>query len=190
MYTEKIRIYPNKTQKKTIDRILWNCKNLYNYLLDLNINTYKKTKKGILGTKLDKIAMQYDKNKLPSRVRQNVWKRLTDAFHRFFKKQCRFPKFKSINQFLSFTLTTFKCGFNFDNKHVKVNGIGKIKAVFTRDLLGVPKQCTIKKMKSGNYYAFITLDDKDLPKIQIEDRKPFVAIDLGVSKFLTDQDGK
>ena len=173
MYTEKIRIYPNRTQKKTIDQILWNCKNLYNYLLDLNINTYKKTKKGLLGYDLDKPSQNFNKNHLPSSIRKNVIKRLTDAFKRFFNKQCKFPKFKSINQFLSFTYSEYKHGFNFDNKHVKIAGIGKIKAVFTRDLLGVPKQCTIKKMKSGNYYAFIVLDDKDVEKVKIEDRKPY-----------------
>ena len=189
MYTEKIRIYPNKTQIKTIDRILWNCKNLYNYLLDLNIRTYKKTGKGLLGTKLDQPAQKFIGNKIPSRVRTDVWRRLTSAFSRFFKKQCRFPKFKSKNKYLSFTLSTYKCGFNFDKNHIKVNGVGNIKAVFTRDLLGTPKACTIKKMKSGNYYAFITLDDKNVEKIKIEDRKSFISFDLGVSKFLTDQDG-
>ncbi len=189
MYTEKIRIYPNKTQRKTIDRILWNCKKLYNYLLDLNIRTYKATGKGILGNKLDKYAQNFDKNKLPSAIRQNVCKRLNDAFQRFFKKQNRFPKFKSISKYKSFTYKEYKHGFNFDPKHVKVTGLSKIKAVFTRDLLGTPKTCTIKKLPSGHYYAFITLDDKDLPKIKINDRKPYIAIDLGVSKFLTDQNG-
>ena len=189
MYTEKVRIYPNKTQQKAIDEILWNCKELYNYLLDLNIRTYKKSKKSILGNALDKHAQEFIGHKIPSRVRQSLIRRLTNAFERFFKKLSRFPKFKSINKIRSFTVTTFKCGFNFDEKHVKVNGLGKIKAIFTRDLLGIPKTCTIKKMPSGKYYAFITLDDKDVPNVEINQPEDYIAIDLGVSRFYTDEKG-
>ena len=189
MYTEKIRIYPNKTQKKTIDQILWNCKELYNYLLDLNIRVYQKTGKSILGYDLDKPSQQFNKNKLPSIIRKGVLNRLNDAFDRFFNKQCKFRKFKSKKQYKSFIHNGYKHGFNFDNSHIKITGIGKIKAVFTRDLLGVPKQCIIKKMQSGKYYAFIVLDDKDVEKIKIEGRNSYIAIDLGVSKFLTDQNG-
>ena len=189
MYTEKIRIYPNKTQQKAIDEILWNCKELYNYLLDLNIRTYNETGKSILGYGLCKSAQKFTKKNLPSRVRQNVISRLTDAFKRFFKKQNKFPKFKSISKYRSFSVPTFKCGFNFNKTHVRVNGVGAIKAVFTRDLLGVPKQCTIKKTPSGKYYAFIILDDKDVPKVEINQPEDCVAIDLGVSKFYTDENG-
>lgn len=189
MYTEKIRIYPNKTQQKTIDQILWNCKELYNYLLDLDIRTYKKTGKGILGYDLDKPARIFIKDKIPNRVMQNVINRLTKAFQRFFKKMSKFPKFKSIKKYRSFSVPGFKHGFNFDKTHVKMNGLGKIKAVFTRDLLGIPKRCTLKKMPSGKYYVFIDLDDKDVPKIKIDQPKDCVAIDLGVSRFYTDEKG-
>ena len=189
MHTEKVRIYPNKTQQKAIDDILWNCKELYNYLLDLHIRTYKETGKGLLGYALDNPAQEFIGNKIPSRVRQRLIHRLTSAFKRFFNKQNRFPKFKSINKIRSFTVVDLTHGFNFDEKHVKVNGVGKIKAVFTRDILGVPKECTIKKKPSGKYYAFIQLDDKDVPKVEINQPEKCVAIDLGVSRFYTDENG-
>ena len=189
MHTEKIRIYPNKTQQKAIDDILWNCKELYNYLLDLNIRTYKETGKSLLGYKTDKCAQKFSKKKIPGKVRQTVINRLNDAFHRFFKKQNRFPKFKSIQKYRSFTQNQYKHGFTFDKTHIRIGGVGKIKAVFTRDLLGIPKTCTIKKMSSGKYYAFIVLDDKDVPKVEINQPEDCVAIDLGVSRFYTDENG-
>jgi len=189
MYTEKVRIYPNKTQQKAIDNILWNCKELYNYLLDLNIRTYKETGESLLGYDLNKYARIFIKNRIPNRVMRCVIKRLTESFRRFFKKLSRFPKFKSVNKFRSFTVVEITRGFNFDKNHIKVNSLGKIKAVFTRDLLGVPKQCTIKKMPSGKYYAFIQLDDKDVPKVEIDQPEECVAIDLGVSRFYTDENG-
>ena len=189
MYTEKIRIYPNKSQQKTIDEILWNCKELYNYLLDLNIRTYKETGESLLGYDLDKASQKFIGKKISSRMRQNVIRRLTNAFKRFFKKINRFPKFKSIKKYRSFAVLDYKKGFNFDDKHVRVNCVGPIKAVITRELLGIPKMCTIKKMPSGKYYAFIDLEDKDVPKVEIDHPKDCVAIDLGVSRFYTDENG-
>ena len=189
MYTEKVRIYPNKTQQKAIDQILWNCKELYNYLLDLDIRTYKETGKGILGYALNKPAQKFIGNKMPIRITISVCRRLTDAFQRFFKKQNKFPKFKSINKIRSFSISGFKHGFNFGQNYIKTNGLGKIKAVFTRDLLGIPKMITIKKMPSGKYYAFITLDDQYVPKVKINHPERCVAIDLGVSRFYTDEKG-
>ena len=190
MYTEKVRIYPNKAQQKAIDEILWNCKELYNYLLDLNIRFYRQTKKSILGYSLDKPAQEFIKNRIPSRVRNNVSKRLTDAFKRFFIKLNGFPKFKSIHQYRSFTYTQYQHGFNFDKKHIKLTKLGNIKAVFTRDIVGNPKRCTIKKMKSGKYYAFIDIDNSCVQKSKkINQPKECIAIDLGVSRFYTDENG-
>ena len=190
MYTEKIRIYPNKSQRTAIDEILWNCKELYNYLLELNIKKYKESKEHLLGYDFDKYAKEFIGNKIPSRARQNVNHRLTVSFTMFFRKHHRFPKFKSINQYRSFTVITRTKGFNFDKNHVWVNGVpGKMKAVITRDLLGIPKQCTIKKMRSGKYYAFIDIDDKNIEKVTINHPKDRIAIDLGVSRFFTDNKG-
>lgn len=189
MYTEKVRIYPNKTQQKTIDQMLWDCKELYNYLLDLNIRTYRQSKKSILGYDLDKPAQEFIKNRIPGRVRNNVVKRITDAFKRFFTRLNGFPKFKSIHQYRSFTYTQYQHGFNFDKKHIKLTKLGNVKAVFTRDIIGNPKRCTIKKMKSGKYYAFIDIDDTRAPKVEIDQPKECIAIDLGVSRFYTDENG-
>ena len=36
--TEKIRIYPNKSQRILIDNILWYCKETYNKLLEIHNN--------------------------------------------------------------------------------------------------------------------------------------------------------
>ena len=62
MHTEKIRIYPNKTQQKIIDDILYHCRKLYNHLLELNNDLYKKTKKGMLGFQMDKYAQDFIKD--------------------------------------------------------------------------------------------------------------------------------
>jgi len=192
-YTEKIRIYPNKTQIEAIDRILSGCKELYNYLLDLNIKTYKATGKSILGYSLDKYAQNYIKKKIPGVVKQDVRDRLTDAFKRFFSHQNRFPKFKSLSKFRSFESNRVGkdgCHVIPNRSKIKFPTLGEIRAIFTRDFFGVPKTMCIKKYPSGKYYAFITVDDTGYRRVKtLPTRKPVVAIDLGVSKFFTDENG-
>lgn len=191
-YTEKIRIYPNETQIKAIDQILCDCKELYNYLLDLNIRTYKKTGKGILGYDLDKYARKFIKKKIPSVAKQDVRDRLTDAFKRFFSHQNKFPKFKSVSKFKSFESSVVgKDGCHvFPNRSkIQFPTLGEIRAVFTRDFFGIPKRMRIKKYPSGKYYALITVDDTGYEPVDMLPRKPVIAIDLGVSKFFTDQNG-
>ena len=188
MHTEKIRIYPNKTQQKIIDEMLWNCKELYNYLMNLNITTYQSTGKGILGNSLDKPSQKFIGNKLPAAVRLTVIRRLTTAFERFFKKLAKFPKYKSINQYRSIIYNHYKHGFNFTTNCIKLTKLGKVRAKFTRVFGGLPKQCIIKKMRSGKYYAFVQIDDEP-KKIEINQPEDIVAIDLGISKFFTDNNG-
>ena len=190
MYTEKIRIYPNKTQKNTIDRILWNCKELYNYFLELNKLQYKKDKTFLWKFDLiEKIKSFNFTCTIHSQVKQNVATRMDYSLSRI-KTGNKFPKFKSFKQYQSFTYPQ-SSGFKIDpiNNRIRLGKFGSIKAIFSRKLKGTPKTCTIKKFKSGNYYAFITIDDKGKEKKKVENRKPFISFDLGVSKFLTDQDG-
>lgn len=192
MYTEKIRLYPNKTQQKKIDDILYHCRKLYNYLLELDIETYKTSKKSILGNNLYKIAKDFIGKKIPGKVTQQVCRRLNLAFERFFKHLGRFPKFKSESKYLSFGVTGVgRDGTRIHPGKSKIQfvRIGNIKAIFTRPILGVPKSMVIKRMKSGKYYAFVFIDDCDIPKTNIQNRKEIVGIDLGVSKFITTNNG-
>ena len=81
---------------------------------------------------------------------QNVGTRLADAFSRFFNKKLRSgkPKFKSIKKFRSFTYPQ-NIGFSLDpkNKRIRLGKFGKVKAVFTREITGTPKSCTIKSFR-------------------------------------------
>ena len=105
MHTEKIRIYPNKSQRELINRILWNCKELYNYFLQLNIDQYNKDKTFIWKYDLIKHIPEFKFDEdviIYSQVKQNVASRMDDALNRV-KIGNHFPKFKSYNQYRSFT---------------------------------------------------------------------------------------
>ena len=192
MYTEKVRIYPNKTQKKVFDDILQNCRKLYNHLLELDIESYKTTKTGIIGYALDKPAKEFIGKEIPAVIRQDVCNRLTDAFRRFFKHITKFPKFKSENRYLSFGSNRIgRDGyriFPLENK-IQFPKLGKIKAKFTREIYGTPKTIHLKRCRSGKYYAFIAIDDTNIIRPIPIRMKDCVGIDLGVSRFITTSDG-
>ena len=137
IYTEKIRICPNKSQRILIDKILWYCKCTYNKLLEIHNETWLNEKKTLSRYDYHRLSKNFEKPDHPiySQVIQNVGTRLADAFSRFFNKKLRSskPKFKSIKKFRSFTYPQ-NTGFSLDpkNRRIRLGKFGKVKAVFTR----------------------------------------------------------
>ena len=195
LYTEKIRIRPNKSQRILIDKILWHCKCTYNRLLEIHNETWLNEKKTLSRYDYNNLFKNFEKPDHPihSQVIQNVGARLANAFSRFFNKKLRSsrPKFKSIKKFRSFTYPQ-NIGFSLDlkNKRIRLGKFGKVKAVFTREITGTPKSCTIKKFPCGHYYAFIVVEEPENSRIIPVRQRTKVGIDLGVSRFFTTHDGK
>ena len=73
---------------------------------------------------------------------------------------------------------------------IRLGKFGKVKAVFTREIKGTPKSCTIKKFPCGHYYAFIVVEEPENSRIIPVRQRTRVGIDLGVSRFFTTHDGK
>ena len=195
--TEKIRIYPNKSQRILIDNILWYCKETYNRLLEIH-NSERLIDKNKKFSKFDynQLIKTFEKPKgfqVHSQVVQQVSERLATAFSRFLGKVSRYPKFKSIRSFRSFTYPQ-NTGFSLDvkNSRIRLGKFGKVKAVFSREIVGTPKRCTIKKLPCGHYYAFIAVDNGDMLNQQpiLIRQRTKVGIDLGVSRFYTTHDGE
>ena len=195
LYTEKIRIRPNKSQRILIDKILWHCKCTYNRLLEIHNETWLNEKKTLSRYDYNNLSKAFEKPdcQIYSQVIQNVGARLADAFSRSFNKKLRSsrPKFKSIKKFRSFTYPQ-NIGFSLDlkNKRIRLGKFGKVKAVFTREITGTPKSCTIKKFPCGHYYAFIVVEEPENSRIIPVRQRTRVGIDLGVSRFFTTHDGK
>ncbi len=196
LYTEKIRIYPNKSQRILIDKILWHCKCTYNKLLEIHNEIWLTKKKTLSRYDYHCLSKNFEKSvdcQIYSQVIQNVGSRLADAFSRFFNKKLRSrrPKFKSIKKFRSFTYPQ-SSGFSLDlkNGRIRLGKFGKVKAVFTREIKGALKSCTIKKFPCGHYYAFVVVEEPENSRIIPVRQRTRVGIDLGVSRFFTTHDGK
>lgn len=203
MYTEKVRIYPNKQQRKQILDWRIKCCNLYNFILDCQDDLYDLVKLNI---------NSYDNQIFINFVNtEGVFKQvLNDACSRSYKSRKRWlssfkkgsklkgmkhPKYKSLHNYRSFTYPQFNVkngcrGSKFiDNKHIKLGKLGIIRCKLDRQINGKCKTCTIKEHKSGKYYAYITVDNADIQYPIPANRSTKVGIDLGIEKFAVMSDG-
>lgn len=98
----KIRIYPDKTQAEKLSQVMGYCRWWYNYALNLCIETYKATGKGVSQIALNKyLPLLKKEEETPwlgdyySQCLQSVTLNLTKAFKNFFEKRAKYPRFKS-----------------------------------------------------------------------------------------------
>ena len=125
-----------------------------------------------------------------SQVKQNVNSRLETSFKKFFSKRNKYPKFKSRSQYRSFTYP--QSGFKlFNDKKVKLSGIGEVKIILHRPLVGKIKTCTLKLSKSNNWYIIFSVEqtEQDFFEIPTSINKNAVGLDIGIKTFASLSDG-
>ena len=136
--------------------------------------------------------------KIHSQVLQDVINRVETAFSNFINpdkngNRAGKPKFKGLHYYKSFTYSQLK------NKHVSGNfvelsGIGKVEFVQHRP---IPSGFVVKlgtvKLEADGWYLSLALEDKTVPVKEDEEicptTKNSIAIDVGLERFLTCDDG-
>jgi putative transposase len=114
---------------------------------------------------------------------------LDEAYKRFFKHKSNFPKFKkkSSRQSCRFPQNNEIC---FDNKKIRLRGIGYIDISIDRVFDGKIKSATVSKDPSGKFFASILVDNgKELPKTEPYSEETTIGLDLGLSYFVTLSNG-
>jgi len=184
----KYLLRPTKQQRSTLWNILQCCRHLYNEGLELRSECYECAKIGINSFGLN----DYFKNRYPhvhSQVKQNVNKRLDTAFKNFFDKRSGYPKFKSRNQYRSFTYP--QSGFRLNDKRIKLSGVGEVKLVFHRPLVGKIKTCSLKLSKINKWYVIFSVEvaPEDFFETPASQNKNAVGLDIGINTFASLSDG-
>jgi len=192
MKAYKYRTYPTKEQATAIDLQIEQCRQLYNELLSLKKEAYKKDKTSL--TRFDLIKKTKGKNKEAySQVSQNVADRINKAYRNFFarvkrgEKEKGFPRFKKYGKYASISLPQIvnqkKIG-----KKTHFPKIGWLNTKYHRPITGIPKTLTIKKAKSEKY--FITISCANPTTERLKHGKREVGIDLGLNHFVTTSEGE
>ncbi|MDE1856281.1 MAG: transposase [Candidatus Micrarchaeota archaeon] len=197
----KLRMYPTKREKKTLNRQMLLAKELYNLLLEKAKTHYKETNKTLsrntMNLWITKLKVERNEfTEMYTQVLQNVADRVSKAYSNFFKRvkekgkgkkiKAGFPRAKTFVQSLTYPQFGFIIIPN--KKRIQVSNIGTVETVFDREIEGKVKTLTIKKSRSLEWYACIIVESEDKPFASNDKEK--IGVDLGIESFVTLSNGQ
>ena len=196
MKTYKFKMYSNhgnRELQKTIDNHaqVWNhfvalCRRYYAIY-----GTYPG-KKALMRhlTKLKRLSQFAHWNLLPSQSLQDVIDRLDKAYSKMFAdrksgKRCGLPRFKKRFRYKSYTLK--QAGWKLlQSNYIRIGN--RIYRYFkSREVLGNPKRCTIKRDSIGDVWLIILTDYIDTDSCQPTTGNS-AGFDFGLKRYLTGSD--
>jgi putative transposase len=193
--TYKYRLYPTEKQATALQRSLDACRWVYNKTLELRKNAYQERQESLSlydtsfslitwKTELPTLANAY------SQSLQNAQVRVDLAFKAFFrrvkaKENPGYPRFRGFDRYDSFTFP--QSGFKLIDDKLKLSKIGFVKIRKHRQIDGVIKTLTIRRI-NDKWYACFSCDfvkPEPLPK-----SNKVVGIDVGLESFATFSTGE
>lgn len=175
-----------KKQSKSLQKILDECRWLYNLFLEQRISAHELE---IKLTKYDQLmmipALKIERPSLDlvhSQVLQDVGIRLDKSFQNFFRR-CKngetpgFPRFKGYDRYNSFCFP--QSGFELDGKELKIAKVGRVRIKQHRSIDGKIKTCTIIKEGAKWFACFCC----EVNTKELESTEKSVGIDVGLENF-------
>lgn len=204
----KIRLYPNKTQEQTLNKVLGCYRFVYNQMLARKQNAYKEDKTNLSVTDLSKWfhgTLLKDEQYVwlkeqNTKVMNQAIRQMDGAYQKFFKQHNGFPKFKTKKdkQSALFPCDAISKKNTFEARHISlITSLHDIKFrcsdLYFRRLQKYNKNirsATLSKTKSGKYFLsiLVEMDDTELKKFEHTNKQ--VGIDLGVKDFVITSDGE
>jgi len=190
----KYRIYPNMAQVALINHHIGSCRFIYNLALETKQMAWAGNRVNLscfdLINQIPDLKTECGWLKdVNSQSLQQPIRNLDNAFTKFFKGQCDFPKFKKKSNGGSFNvpqnvvvenslliIPKFKEGIN-----IKLH----------RAIKGEIRQATISRTHTGKYFVSILCNTSEeiKPKVNVKE-DTIVGIDLGIKSFLVTSDGE
>lgn len=187
----KFRIYPDDQQKQFLAQSFGCARFVYNYFLRQRIDHYAETGKGLTYpnnanalTQLKKQTEYEWLNDINSQSLQSALRNLDVAYHNFFNKSAKFPKFKKKSNKQSFSVPQ---NFSIHDNVLDIPKCKGIKIKLHRDIEGTMKSVTISRTPSGKYFASI-LVETEIPDPVYSGGE--IGIDYGVKTFITTSNGE
>lgn len=205
----KVRLYPNKGQEETINKVLGSYRFVYNHILakkqqeyEENGNSWglKELSQYFYGTMLTDEQYAWLKEMKCTAVFDQAIRQMLTAYDHFFNHHDGFPKFKSkkAEQSALFPLKAISMKNTFIER----------KITLTRQLKDIRFRCsdlylarlqtykagirsaTLTKTKSGDYYLSILMDLPQEAITKFDHTGEHVGIDLGIKDFVITSDGQ
>ena len=204
----KIRLYPNKGQEQTLNRVLGCYRFVYNQMLARKQKSYNTDKTNIGLCELSKFfhGELLKKNEYSwlkeqnTKVMKQAIRQMLSAYDKFFKQHNGFPKFKSKKdkQSALFPLEAISKHNTFETRHISLTTPLKNIKFRCSDLYFSRLQkynknirsATLSKTKSGNFFLSILIEMENTELEKFEHTNEQVGIDLGVKDFVITSDGE
>ncbi|MGQ4647647.1 RNA-guided endonuclease TnpB family protein [Lyngbya aestuarii] len=189
----KVRLYPTTEQQEVLAQHFGCSRWWWNYALNLCIETYKSTGKGLsqsaLNSFLPKLKKQEETLWLAdcySQVLQATTLNLVTAYRNLFEGRAKYPRFKSRKNRQSIQ---YPQSVKVVDGCLKFPGrVGIVKAKLHRPIEGTLKTVTVSMTPSGKYYASVLMElQGNNPTPSIEGK--VAGIDLGLKDFAIVNDG-
>lgn len=204
----KVRLYPNKIQEQTLNKVLGCYRFVYNQVLAQKQNAYKTDKANLKVTDLSKWfhgtllkdEQYFWLKEQNTKVMKQAIRQMDGAYQKFFKQHNGFPKFKSKKdkQSALFPYEAISKHNTFETKRISLTTPLKNIKFRCSDLYLSRlqkyskniKSATLSKTKSGNFFLSILIEMKDTELKRFEHTNEQVGIDLGVKDFVITSDGE
>lgn len=188
----KFKISPNKSQEELLNKHFGACRFVFNYYLNARKEAYLNNKASISYydnagdlTLIKKEAQFSWMKEINAQSLQSSLRNLETAYGKFFRKQTKFPRFKSKYNKQSFTIP----------QSIKVSGdklfipkfISGIKINGFKEIQGKILFATISKSASGLYFASLTYEVNHEPYSKTGST---IGIDTGIKTLATLSNGK
>lgn len=195
--TYKYRIYPTKAQERILNKMLEQCRWLYNKVLETRKNVYEQEGKSLGLYDTQNMIPQWKKEKeslklVHSLVLQNVNIRVDLAFKAFFRRvkageKPGYPRFKGYGRYDSMTYPQYGNGANLVDDKLNLSKLGSVKVKLHRELCGTPKVVTVRRGSSGKWFVTFACECESEP---LPEEIKAVGIDVGLQHFATLSNGE
>lgn len=184
----KFRLYPTKEQVVLIIKTIGCSRFVYNHFLNQWNETYTEKGEwlsyGNCSAQLPFLKKQEETEwlkEVDSIALQSSLRNLSDSFDRFFKKQTKYPRFKSKkNPVQSYTTKATNGNISVEGNKLKLPKLGFVRFAKSREVEGRILNATVRRNPTGKYFVSILVETEVEP---IEKTDSSVGIDVGLNDF-------
>lgn len=189
----RFRFYPSESQRDNLARTFGCARFVYNWGLRLRSDAFRNGEKiGYHESSARLTALKKQEefswlNEVSCVPTQQALRHLQSAYDKFFKKQGKYPSFKSKHGKQSAEYTTSAFKWDVQNKNLHIAKLGRLRVRWSREFESSPSTVTITKDCAGRYFVTLCLDEQfpTIPKSG-ED----IGIDFGVARLATFSNGE
>lgn len=190
------RIYPDSGQSEQMEKTFGCVRFVYNHYLEKKKTLYDKEQKSISKTdcnndlnhvlKMEKPWLrEVDKFALTNAVYH-----LEAAYHKFFRENAGYPRFKTKHSHRDSYTTNFTNGnikALFEENLIQLPKLGKVRAKLHRRFEGQIKSAVVSRNPAGHYYVSVLVETAENSFLPVNGKQ--IGFDMGIKEFLVDSNG-